>query len=247
MTQIIVLAAGKGIRMNNHGQPKVLTELNGKAIIQYLIDSINQAKICKKPLIVVGYKANLVKQCLGKKYDYILQKEQLGTGHAVACAKNHFLGKVDNILVLYGDHPFISSSTIKNLDLLHQKEKRVLTMMTTIVKDFNSWRAPLYDFGRVLRNDANEIIGIIEKKDATPLQLEIKEVSPSYFCFKSDWLWKNIDKITNRNKQKEYYLPDLVKIAISQGHQIASIIGNPLECLGINTKEQLELISKLNK
>src|SRR3989344_7974925 len=104
-TRIVVLAAGKGTRM--HADiPKVLTLLGGKPIIQYLLDEINVAQIDSRPIIVIGYKGEVVQKTLGNHYEYVLQKEQLGTGNAVQCAES-VAKAADNVIVLYGDHPFL--------------------------------------------------------------------------------------------------------------------------------------------
>ncbi|NUM25595.1 MAG: NTP transferase domain-containing protein [Candidatus Buchananbacteria bacterium] len=243
--QVIVLAGGLGKRMNSHDIPKALVPLHGRPMISYLLDAIKEADVCARPLIVVGKLADKVKSALGPDYDYAFQAEQLGTGHAVMVSREQLQGSAENILVLYCDHPLVSPQTIKNILDTHVREQEVLTMATTVVPDFEGWRLPFYDFGRVVRSDSGKIIGIVEKKDAAPEQLQIKEVNPSYFCFKADWLWTNLDLVRNHNTQQEYYLTDLVDIAFGQNHQIASVQIEPKEAMGINSQEQLDLISKL--
>ena len=240
-TRVIILAAGKGTRLNGltDGLPKVLIRLNGQPMIQYLLDSIKASGADPRPVIVVGHNAQLLPRSLGPEYEYVYQKEQLGTGHAVACAEPLLRGKTDAVIVLYGDHPFVQPSTINKLQNLHRQEGRVLSMLTTTVEDFNDWRAPFADFGRVLRDQDRKITGVVEVKDATLSQRQIQEVNPSYFCFDSGWLWKNLKSITNNNVKREYYLTDLVRIAIDQGEEIASMDINPLESIGINTPEHL--------
>lgn len=243
--RIVVLAAGKGKRMNNGGMPKVLTPLKGKPMIQYLLEAIERSEIDRDPVIVVGQGAENVKEVLGSRYTYITQDEQRGTGHAVQCAQSVLRENADAIIVLYGDHPFVHASVIKKLSVLHEREGRVITMMTTIVQNFEDWRRPFYDFGRVLRNAGGEVVGIVEKKDATDKQLAIREVNPSFFCFNGSWLWGNLSKLTNENAQKEYYLTDLVGIAIQQGERIASMDIDPFESIGVNTQEHLEIATQL--
>lgn len=243
--QIIVLAAGHGQRMEDKELPKVLIPLEGKPIIQYLLAAIKESGVCQKPVIVIGEKAGEVKVALGPDYLYVFQEEQLGTGHAIACCRQQLEGKVKDIMVLYGDHPFISSTMIKNLTETHLKGGKILTMATVKVPDFKDWRQSFYDFGRIIKDDQGRVTQIVEKKDATPKQLEIKEVNPSYFCFKADWLWQNIDKLKNDNAQQEYYLTDLAGIACQQDQEIATMEIKPKEALGVNTAEQLELVKKL--
>lgn len=246
-TRVIVLAAGKGTRMNgmNGGLPKVLTPFNGHPMIAYLLDAVRASGVDARPVIVVGHNADFLRNSLGAAYDYVHQPEQLGTGHAVRCAEAALAGNAKTVIVLYGDHPFVQPQTIANLRALHEREGRVLSMMTTVVEDFNDWRSPFADFGRVLRDAAGNITGIVEVKDAVPDQLLIREVNPSFFCFAGSWLWKNLKKIDNNNAKREYYLTDLVRIAIDQGEEIASMDISPLESIGINTPEHLELAKRL--
>jgi len=118
-------------------------------------------------------------------------------------------------------------------------------MLTTEVIDFDEWREGFYAYGRILRNDDDQIVAIRELKDCFESEKQILEVNPGYYCFDSEWLWENIDKLQNTNQQKEYYLTDLVEMAVKQGEKIPSEKLDPIECLGINTKEQLELVGKL--
>ncbi|OGY48369.1 MAG: hypothetical protein A3J65_01480 [Candidatus Buchananbacteria bacterium RIFCSPHIGHO2_02_FULL_45_11b] len=245
--KIIILAAGAGKRMGEPELPKVLIELNGRPLINYLLAAVKKSGIDSRPVIVVGQKAELVKETLGPEYDYVLQAEQLGTGHAVMRAKSLLENKAENILVLYGDQPLLNFETINNLAGVHLASGKVLTMGTVLVPDFSDWRAGFFDFGRVGRDESGKVIGIIEKKDAAPEQLAIKEVNPSYFCFQAGWLWQNLEKIKNDNQQKEYYLTDLIKIARQQGEEIATVPIEPKEAAGVNTEEQLKLIEKLMK
>jgi len=155
-------------------------------------------------------------------------------------------GKVNNVVVLYGDMPFIRPQSIKNLLEEHQKKNNILTMTTVKVEDFSGWRAQFADFGRIIRNEKGEINKIVEKKDATPQHLDIKEVNSAVFCFQADWLWTNLKNLKNINAQGEYYLTDLVEMAIKQGANISSVSLNPREAVGINTKEHLNMIENLN-
>ena len=118
-------------------------------------------------------------------------------------------------------------------------------MATTTVQDFNDWRKPLNDFGRIVRDEKGNIQASVEKRDATPEQLKIQELNPSFYCFKAEWLWENLKKIDKKNAQGEYYLTDLVRIAIDQGKRVETVDVNPLETLGVNTPEHLELVRKL--
>ncbi len=245
--QIVVLAAGHGKRMkNNNNLPKVLIPLKGKPLIKHLLTTIAQSGVCEKPLIVIGQKAKEVKEVLGPNYIYVFQKEQLGTGHAIACGRSQIEGEAKDVMVLYGDMPFISAETIKKLTKRHLAQGKVLTMATVKVSNFKSWRQGFYDFGRIIRDKKGKICQIVEKKDANKKQLEIKEVNPSYFCFKADWLWQNLNQLKNNNVQREYYLTDLAAVACQQGQEIATMVIEPKEALGVNTAEHLALVEKLS-
>jgi bifunctional UDP-N-acetylglucosamine pyrophosphorylase/glucosamine-1-phosphate N-acetyltransferase len=155
-------------------------------------------------------------------------------------AKEALIAKVQNVIVLYGDMPFITSDSLKKLIKRHEERGNTLTMMTVTVTDFADWRAGLYDYGRVVRGANGHILRTVEKKDASPEELEIKELNPCYCCFKSEWLWENLAKLRNANAQKEYYLTDLVRFAVEQGEKISAIDINPKEAIGVNTLEQLQ-------
>src|SRR3989344_8614953 len=240
-TRIVILAAGKGVRMKSD-TPKVLQDLNGKPIISYLADSVLKTGIDPHPVVVVGNdNKQAIRGVLGDAFEYVVQEEQKGTGHAVECMKSVLQGNTDILMVLYGDQPFVSAETIKKLSALYASGNSPLAMMTVKVPDFDDWRAAFYDWGRIVRSADGNIKKIVEKKDATPEELAIREVNPSFFCFRADWLWEHLPKLTARNAQGEYYLVDLVQMAVDEGAPIASMDIDPKESIGVNTQEHLEL------
>ena len=242
MNKIVILAAGKGTRMKDE-LPKVLVPLKGKPMIEYLIKSIFDSGVDTSPVIVVSPDNNdLIKDAL-KKYncEYAVQNKQLGTGHALACVKDLIDESVENIIVFYGDHPFIKPETIKELSKAHDGK---ITMMTTEIEDFNDWRKNYYSWGRIIRK-GDKIQAIKEFKDTNKEEKKIKELNPAFYCFNSEWLWENIKKLENNNAQKEYYLTDLIKIASEQNIEISSIKINFNEAIGVNSKEELEIAEKL--
>ncbi len=243
--QILILAAGKGKRMGGGELPKVLHEIAGKPIIRWLIDAIKVSGIDYEPAIVIGHGAEYIKKVLGNEYIYIYQKELLGTGHAVMQTRDILQDNCENLMVLYGDHPLISAATINNLANMHLASESVITLATTKVQDFLDWRAPLNDFGRVIRDSQGKILRIVEKKDARPEELEIKELNPGIYCFRSNWLWSNLEKLKNNNNQGEYYLTDLVGTAIEAAAVVGTAPIDQKECLGVNSKEQLDLVEKM--
>jgi len=217
--------------------PKVLHELDNKPLIEYVVSLAEGLNI--KPVVVVS-EDGLVKEYLGDRVDYAIQSERLGTGHAVLQAENLLKNKVEKVVVLYGDMPFLKPESVSNLVGIHEKENNKITLMTTRVPNFESEFKEFYDFGRIVRNSMGVVNKIVEKKDASVEELEIKELNTGYFCFESDWLWNNLKKLNNNNQAGEYYLTDLVGLAIESGNKVGSIEILPEEAIGINTKEHLE-------
>jgi bifunctional UDP-N-acetylglucosamine pyrophosphorylase/glucosamine-1-phosphate N-acetyltransferase len=239
--EIVILAAGKGKRMQTE-LPKVLVKFKKKPMIKHILESIKKA-FHKKPIAIVGHKAELVKSELKDLCLYALQEEQLGTGHAVSCAKNN-CKEAEHILVLSGDQPLISPKTIKNIMEKHLKSKSKITFTTTEIVDFTDWRKSFLGFGRILRKNG-EVIGIREYKDANEKEKEIKEVNAGCYAFETKWLWENLEKIKNDNVQNEYYLTDLFKIASRNKNFIETIKIDSYEALGANSKEELEILEKI--
>lgn len=242
--KIIILAAGGGKRMNSN-LPKVLLPLKEKPLLLHLLGSVAKSKITEPATIVVGVGKELVQAAAGNFHHYVHQGEQLGTGHAVACAEKSLRGKTKNIMVLYGDHPLLDEKSINKIVETHIQGNSLITMATVTVSDFNDWRAGFFDFGRVIRDKSGKIARIVEKKDATPDELNITEINPSYMCFDSEWLWERLKLIKNINAQKEYYLTDLPGIAQKEGLEINSVEIEPEAALGANTKEQLQILKKI--
>lgn len=241
---VVILAAGRGKRMGGDA-PKVLRMVGDKPVIQRLVDTVLASGVTDKPTVVVCDENTLIQDTLGQSCDYAVQAEQLGTGHAVACSRPFLEGNAKRILVFYGDMPFVSKETILKLKEMESKDDGVLILFTTEVVDFAEWRQSFYNFGRIIRDENGKIIAIREKKDCQPEELEIKEVNPGFYCFDAVWLWPHLGKLDNKNSQSEFYLTDLVKQAMSEGHEIHSIKIDPRECIGINTPEDLALANKL--
>ncbi|MEI6494716.1 MAG: NTP transferase domain-containing protein [bacterium] len=242
--QTIILAAGHGKRMGSD-LPKVLVPMAGKPMVQRIIDAWRASRIYKPPVFVIGHQADLVQAELGPEFGYVYQRERLGTGHAVAVARDQLEDKHEDIMVLYGDHPFISAEMIDKLATAHIESGATLTLATAVVADFEDWRQNFWDFGRVLRDENGQITCIMEAKDASEAEKQVREINPAYFCFKAAWLWSSLEKLHNDNSQNEYYLTDLVGLAQESNEPIATVHIEPREALGANTPEQLALLEKL--
>ncbi len=241
--QTIILAAGKGTRMGDEHTPKVLFKLHGQPMIRLVIDQVDKLKLILKPILVVGHKYDLVQQELGSQYIYAFQIGQLGTAHAVSAAKGFSLGT--DVMVLYGDMPFIRASSMRKLIKMHEQNKPAVSMFTAVVDSFEGRLQSLQGFGRILRNKSGDITGIKEFKDASEAEQRIKEVNPGIYIFQAEWLWQNIGQIQNHNVQQEYYLTDLIHLANEQVASIKSLSIDPLEVFGINNKEQLKQAEEL--
>jgi bifunctional UDP-N-acetylglucosamine pyrophosphorylase/glucosamine-1-phosphate N-acetyltransferase len=240
---VVILAAGHGTRMKSE-LPKVMHELNGKPLVAHVVDNARAAGIVQKPVVVVSPKSDLVREYFGDTVEYAVQEEQLGTGHATASAAPVLRENIEHVVVLYGDMPFLRPDSIARLVRRHEERGNTLTMMTVTVPNFEHPYTPFYNFGRVIRDEQGHIVDSVEKKDATPEQVVITEVNPCYYCFRTDWLWEHVTKLQNNNVQHEYYLTDLVHIAIAEGARMSSVATDPHEALGINSPEDLELAQK---
>lgn len=243
-TQIIILAGGKGVRMKSDN-PKALTIFKNKTFIQHILDTVSTLSLSIKPIIVVCYKKEQIIEKLGNEYIYADQGEPLGTGHAVATAKKNTDPRSTVVLVLSSDQPLVSKTTIERLLLKHNEKNPTITMATVVVPDFEEWRSSMRHFGRIIRKEDGTVEEIVEFKDATEKEKMVKELNPALYVFDSSWLWSNIDLIKNDNKQKEYYLTDLIKMAREQNKKIEAVpVANILEGLQPNSKEELELLEK---
>ncbi len=222
--------------------PKVLSLLHGKPLIKHLLENIALSGVCESPVIVVGQKREVVMAELGDKYRYVFQEEQLGTGHAVLSAETVLKDSAENVLVLYGDQPYTSAETIRKLSEAHITQGNDMTMATVQLPDFSDWRASFMSHGRIGRDGAGNISGIIYGKNLTPEQLAITEVDPALFCFKASWLWPSLRKLKNENSHGEYYLTDLVSLACAEKAKLGSISIEAKDAVGVNTREHLELL-----
>ena len=217
---------------------KVLVELLGKPLIFYILERLKRDLSEVEPIIVVGYKHAAVIDALGKDYRYALQSKQLGTAHAVWSAEPHL--NLENTIVLYGDMPFIRTKSLKRLIRHHNKVNAHVSIFTTQVPHFSGMNETFSGFGRIIRDNFGNIIKITEYKDASIEEKQITEVNPSIYIFKTKWLVDNMHEIQNNNAKKEYYLTDIIEIAMAQNHPINSLPIKSIEVFGVNTPEHLQ-------
>ncbi|PAY15353.1 glycosyl transferase family 2 [Rhodopirellula sp. SM50] len=236
----VVLAAGKGTRMNSD-LPKVLCPVVGRAMIHFVIDALEAAGIHRQ-IVVVGYEAEAVKRELatrqGSNIQFALQAEQLGTGHAVQCCGDFLAGQTGPTIVVAGDSPLIQSDSLKTL-LAHFNETQPALLLGTLKKDDPT------GLGRIVRNENGDFIGIVEHKDATPEQLAINEVNMSTYLFRTPDLLDALAMLKNDNAQGEYYLTDCARLLRESGRPVAALPAlQPCESLSINNPDELRLVDQ---
>ena len=229
----VILGAGEGTRMKSC-LPKVLHRVAGKELISHVIECMNKAVKMQKLIVVVGSGSDLVIEHL-KKYDadHVFQKERLGSAHALLQAKGKLKGINGHLIVMCGDTPLVKYETIKNLLKFHIKNKNSATVLSGMVNN-------PYGYGRVVRNQRGTVECIVEEKSATEKEKEIKEINSGIYCFDLKVLWKELNKVDNKNNKKEYYLTDVIEILNKDGYKTDAVaLTNEEEILGVNDRKQL--------
>jgi bifunctional UDP-N-acetylglucosamine pyrophosphorylase/glucosamine-1-phosphate N-acetyltransferase len=227
----LILAAGEATRMRS-SRPKVLHHLCGRPLIDYPVGAARA--LGARVVVVVGRGADLVRAAVGKDGDatFVEQTERLGTGHAVLAARGVCADESGVILVLPGDMPLLSESTLRRLVEHHRETKAAVTLLTAELADPTG-------YGRVVR-ESGRPVGIVEHRDATPAQRAIREVGTSAYCFESRHLWPALARLAPRNQQGEYYLTDVVGILKEEGRVVEAVMTeDPREGLGVNDRKQL--------
>ena len=235
----IILAAGFSTRMNTR-MAKVLHEVCGRPMLAYVLDACREAGI-PKTYVVVGFSSKHVKERFADSDDivWVQQDEQLGTGHAVLCCKEHLKDFEGETLILCGDGPLIRSKTLKALIEKHESGQSAATLATSLLEDPSG-------YGRIIRDRYGNMQGIIEDSDCTEAQLAIKEINPSNYLFNNQVLFQALENIKPDNVKKEYYLTDALSGIIGTGHKVEAITAvPPEEAVGINSRAQLSAASKI--
>lgn len=232
----IVMAAGKGTRMESD-LPKVLVPACGRPMLEYVLDTLDGAGVATS-VVVVGYRADLVREALAHRdnVEFAEQTEQLGTGHAVMMCRKQIDAHDGPVLVVTGDSPMIQVSSVKALLDLYEKEKPACILGSSMSDDPTG-------LGRIVRNEAGDFTGIVEEKDATDDQRKIQEVNMSTYVFDTKTLAPTLDKLTNENKQAEYYITDCPGIMRDEGKDVRALpVLQPCESLSVNNMAQLAIV-----
>lgn len=230
----IVLAAGKGKRMNSRQLPKMLYPIAGQPMLLYVVATLAKVGI-EQPIIVVGFLADKIKELLNGGYQYVHQKKRLGTGHAVLACASLLKAKPGCTLIINGDQPFFRASTIKRLAAAITDQGATVAVLTGLMdsKEFDA-------FGRVMTDKTGHVLRIVELKDATPKERSIRLMNLGGYAVDNQWLWGALKKLKKSPASGEYYITDIVAEAVREGKKVKAItIENKAEAIGINTMDHL--------
>lgn len=231
----VVLAAGKSKRMKSI-RSKVVHEILGKKIINFLLDSLIEAGVDEHNIIIVcGENIEEIRSSVKKEVNYVIQKEQLGTCDALLSAKEFIKDYMGDLIVTVGDNPYINSCELEKLISNHKKKGSECTFISAV---FPGVPPP---YGRVLRNEKNEVIDVIEEIDATEEQLKIREVNSSIYIFNNRIVFPLLYEIDNKNEKEEYYLTDIIKILKRRNFSVDAVIADDyFVSIGINNRWELQ-------
>ncbi|ERJ12463.1 bifunctional UDP-N-acetylglucosamine diphosphorylase/glucosamine-1-phosphate N-acetyltransferase GlmU [Haloplasma contractile] len=234
----IILAAGKGTRMKSKLY-KVLHPVLGKPMVEHVVDNLDRGNVEEK-IVVVGHGADEVKSVLEKSVKFTLQSEQLGTGHAVMMAEDLLKNQDGTTVVICGDTPLITTETIDKLINFHEQNESKATILSANMDDPTG-------YGRIIR-DNQEVMKIVEHKDATEKERQVSEINTGTYCFDNKLLFKYLNNISNENKQGEYYLTDVIEIFKKNRHKVlAYLIDDASETIGVNDRVSLARAEELLK
>ncbi|OGO39026.1 MAG: UDP-N-acetylglucosamine diphosphorylase/glucosamine-1-phosphate N-acetyltransferase [Chloroflexi bacterium RBG_16_56_8] len=227
----ILLAAGQGTRMKSN-VPKVLHPIAGKPMIWHSLEAIKGCTT-EKPVVVVGHGADEVLKFLGEAAHSLVQEPQLGTAHAVLQAESLLKGETDLVVVSYADMPLLRRETLQELVETQKNNRGPMSMLTVIADDPRG-------FGRILRKADGSVESIVEEYVASPEQLKIKELNVGGYCFKADWLWGALHHIPKNPRKGEYYLTDIVELAVKDKLPVQAVVMQDVqEAIGINSRLHL--------
>lgn len=235
----IILAAGEGKRMKS-SLPKVLHKVCGKEMVNHVIDTLKEAEV-DDINVIVGKGADEVKNgTSSRKVSYSFQEKQLGTGHAVKCAKDFLEDKQGTVAIFTGDAPLITSNTIKDLISFHEENQCKATILTSIVDNPTG-------YGRIIREENEEVEKIVEHKDCNEKELKVNEINAGMYCFDIHELLNGLELLSNNNSQGEYYLTDVIEILKNKGFKVGALPVEFEETMGVNSRVQLSEVENIMK
>lgn len=227
----VILAAGEGTRMRS-ALPKVLHPVCGRPILGHILalaDTLDAATV----VVLAADTLERVSATFGERATYVVQRERLGTGHAVLQARDALRGRVDDVLVLLGDVPLLRPETARRLVAQRRESGALVSVLS-----FHA--SPPTGYGRIVRDEAGRVTALVEERDATPAQRAVTEVNSGAICFDAAWLWPALDRIERSPVKGEYYLTDTIALAVADGGPVtATPADDPSEALGINDRAQL--------
>jgi bifunctional UDP-N-acetylglucosamine pyrophosphorylase/glucosamine-1-phosphate N-acetyltransferase len=227
----VILAAGQGTRMKSD-LPKVLHPLAGRPLVTYAVETA-RTLTDTDPVLVVGHGAEAVREAVDQGVVFVEQAEQRGTGHAVLQAREALRGRSDLVLVTYADMPLLTVETLRRLVEQQEQNTGPLTLLTLVADDPRG-------FGRIVRDESDAVLKIVEQAVASPEELAIRELNAGVYCFNAEWLWTHVDRIPLSLPKKEYYLTDLIEMAVAEGLRVEAVTAeDATEMLGVNTRVHL--------
>ncbi|MCX6156175.1 MAG: sugar phosphate nucleotidyltransferase [Candidatus Kapabacteria bacterium] len=234
---VVILAAGKGKRMNNPNMAKVMAPLGDKPLITYVLEQVQKLNP-KKIIVVVGHQKESVIEYIKfiniQNLFFAEQNDQLGTGHAVAQAAEYLMNDNGNVLILAGDVPLLKSESLTAFIEMHTKTSSVASDMTAIA-------ANPFGYGRIVRDSSGNFIKIVEEKDTKPEEKLINEINSGIFIVKSKSLFNALNLVSNKNAQGEYYLTDIIEILRNENKKVSAFICAEFDELqGVNSVEDLK-------
>lgn len=229
---IIILGAGKGTRMKSN-QAKVLHEIFYAPMIHHVIKAVKPLNALQK-VVIVGHQREKVLQALaGFNVEFVVQEQQLGTGHAVLCAENNIDDRCETVMILCGDTPLVRSESLAAMVQHHNETNAALTVMTTILEDSTN-------YGRIICDASGKIRAIVEEKDATDAQKNIKEINAGIYCVQKSLLFNALKRIDTNNSQGEAYLTDILSLAVDDSFHVEKFINSKKEdILGVNSRIEM--------
>lgn len=240
-TAAVILAAGKSTRMKSD-LPKVLHEVCGVPMLKHVVEACKTAG-AERVVVVIGHGKDLVMKAFAKypRITWVEQVKQKGTGHAVLACESELASFQGRTLVIAGDMPLIRSATLKALLVENESTGDSVTLATSLFDDPSS-------YGRITRDAAGRLTGIVEHADCTPQQREIKEVNVSYYCFDNVRMFEALRQVTCDNAKGEYYITDAVRILLSGGHGAGATASvDQADATGVNSLKDLKLVNSLMK